>query len=436
MRHIHLIFLSLTIFYSCSTSVPTNKNIEFVRVENGKFMLGNSPYFYMGANYWYAANLGAPKTGNRKRLVRELDKLKTLGVRNFRIQIASEGGSEIKYGVNPSLQPQLGIFNEDIFRGIDFLLAELEERQMHVVLVLNNYWPWTGGMAKYLQWNGGGEIPYPSAAKPGSWGKYMKYTDVFYQDSASLKSFRNTIRKIIGRTNTITGRKYKDEPAIMAWQLANEPRGGSSVEQRMAFVNWIGETADFIKTIDTNHLVTTGSEGKVGHHKLMEDYEKANAFSSIDYLCVHMWPQNWGWFDPAHPTTTYTETIAKANNYIEEHLVIARKLKKPVVIEEFGLARDEAKFGNDAPSVWREKFYQWMFKRVYEMAAAGEPIAGTNFWGWSGEGRPRVAGAMWQTGDPLIGDPPHEAQGWYAVYDTDSAMMNIIRKNAKAINSL
>ena len=35
------------------------------------------------------------------------------------------------------------------------------------------------------------------------------------------------------------------------------------------------------------------------------------------------------------------------------------------------------------------------------------------------------------TGDPWTGDPPHENQGWYSVYDKDATTIRIIRDYAE-----
>jgi len=60
--------------------------------------------------------------------------------------------------------------------------------------------------------------------------------------------------------------------------------------------------------------------------------------------------------------------------------------------------------------------------------------AGVNFWAWGGEGRPRQSGCWWKIGDDFIGDPPHEQQGWYSVYDTDTSTHKIIAKYASLMN--
>jgi mannan endo-1,4-beta-mannosidase len=43
---------------------------------------------------------------------------------------------------------------------------------------------------------------------------------------------------------------------------------------------------------------------------------------------------------------------------------------------------------------------------------------------------------MWKLKDDFIGDPPHEAQGWYSVYDTDSTTIKIIKEYASKIGSI
>lgn len=35
--------------------------------------------------------------------------------------------------------------------------------------------------------------------------------------------FKKYVRSIVLRNNTLTGRLYRDEPAILAWDLVNEP---------------------------------------------------------------------------------------------------------------------------------------------------------------------------------------------------------------------
>ena len=44
----------------------------------------------------------------------------------------------------------------------------------------------------------------------------------------------------------------------MSWELCNEPRGMNYVKD---YLQWIDNSATYIKQLDNNHLVTVGSEG-------------------------------------------------------------------------------------------------------------------------------------------------------------------------------
>ncbi len=52
----------------------------------------------------------------------------------------------------------------------------------------------------------------------------------------------------------------------MAWELANEPRGFHN--NAAAFNTWLDDTVAHIKSLDPNHLVTTGCEGDTPYWQL------------------------------------------------------------------------------------------------------------------------------------------------------------------------
>jgi mannan endo-1,4-beta-mannosidase len=169
---------------------------------------------------------------------------------------------------------------------------------------------------------------------------------------------RDYIRMIVGRINSVNGRAYAEDPTIMSWQLANEPRPGPDDETGRAnlpaFYRWLDETAQYIKSLDTNHLVSSGSEGTVGTLKSEECYRAAYNVPSIDYLNFHVWPLNWGWFDPTRIAETYPSTVENVKAYIAMHLRLARELNKPITMEEFGLGRDQGDFRPGTPTTARD----------------------------------------------------------------------------------
>ena len=86
-----LMVLSIT-FLSCQPSAKKETPSEFIRVENGQFIKNGQPYYYVGANFWYGAILASEgEGGDRERLHKELDFLKSIGVDNLRILVGSDG---------------------------------------------------------------------------------------------------------------------------------------------------------------------------------------------------------------------------------------------------------------------------------------------------------------------------------------------------------
>ena len=406
---------------------------NFINVVEKQFFQNGKPYYFLGTNFWYGMNLGSRGSGgDRDRLLRELDHLNKIGVKNLRVMGSSEGPDTEPWRIRPALQVVPGDYNEEVLDGLDFLLAEMGKRDMVAIMCMNNFWPWSGGMAQYVSWQDDSEIPYPPICGEGDWQTYQEYTASFYSNENAVTDFFNHLRFTVLRENPYTGTLYRDDPTIMAWQLGNEPRG---INNREDFTQWIENTAKYIKSMDSNHLVTIGSEGATAHPSSGNDFFADHQSSYIDYTTIHVWVQNWGWFDP-YDEVSLSSAVEKATAYINQHEVLAEKLNKPVVLEEFGISRDDNDHAVTASVTLRDEYYSQIFTHILDKAAAGSPLAGLNFWAWGGAGRPREPQAIWYVGDDFTGDPPHEHQGWYSVYNTDLTTLEIIGRYTRKFNSL
>jgi mannan endo-1,4-beta-mannosidase len=427
MKKIYYILTIVILLMIAFPSEGKQRN-SFIKVENGNFIRNGKPYFYVGANYWYGAILGSPgNEGNRERLRKELDIMKANGIDNLRILAGAEGPDGEPRRVSPALQTAPGVYNKDLLEGLDYLLAEMAKRKMVAVLFLNNAWEWSGGFAQYVSWSQQKPIPYPEV-NGHTWGEFMTFSGSFHQCAECKDLFRDHIKYMIGRTNQITGKAYVDDPTIMSWELANEPRAFNNANKE-PFIKWVQETSAYIKSLDPNHLVTVGSEGKAGCENDMDLFEKIHAPKTVDYMTVHIWPYNWGWLKPDNMAGTIDKAIENTGKYIDDHLVIAHKLKKPLIFEEFGLPRDGFVFTPGSPVTFRDSYYEYSFGRVLESIQKKDLMVGVNFWAFSGTGRPNPAREknMWQSGDDYLGDPPQEAQGLNSVFDNDQTM-KIIKK--------
>ncbi|MBQ2878224.1 MAG: cellulase family glycosylhydrolase [Bacteroidaceae bacterium] len=425
-----LAFMVTILTTNCDQQPSNDTNNAFVTTDSTHFMRNGEPYYFIGTNLWYAPILGSTgEGGDRERLKKELDTLQQLGIDNLRILVGADAGSANANTVYPYLQPQPGVLNDTLLIGLDYTLAELEKRNMTAVLYLTNSWDWSGGYGFYLRECGYGDSP--NAGGDG-YGDYVNYASRFVQEQKALDMYYNHIQKIVSRKNSITGRDYKDEPSIMAWQICNEPRPFSP-QNLSKFANWLSKTARMIKRIDSNHLVSTGSEGLYGCESDEHACEFIHGDPNIDYLTIHIWPLNWGWASRTTPDSDIEKACQNATEYIQLHTKMSERIKKPLVIEEFGYCRRGNSSSLEADVQSRDKFYEFIFANITQSAAKNSVIAGCNFWGWAGAGRPDST--VWSRGDDFLCDPPHEPQGWYSVFDCDTTTLKLIKDNTNKLRN-
>jgi len=401
---------------------------SFITVQNRTLMNGTEPYHFMGTNFWYGMNLAVD---NAARLTHELDTLKSLGITNLRIMGSSQGPDSEPYRMVPALEiDDKFTFNETILDGLDLLLFEMKKRKMLAVVPLNDFWHWSGGFPQYVRWFCTDKpIPYPYQPNPNDtpWDTLVNYTKQFYTCQKAIDHYNEYYTRLATHKNKYTGIQYKDDDTIMAWQIANEPWPADLGD---TYTKWLNDTLTHIKTIDKNHIVSVGIEGLSSD----PNYEKNSMLKLVDYMTCHLWAQNWGWYDPKDPKT-FTKCKETARKYMEAHIDILTRVEKPFTLEEFGLARDLASY-DPLPNntKYKDEYYEMVFEIIYNLMKTGK-ASGVNFWAWAGNARPPRPGQFWKPGDPWLGDPPHEPQGWYSVYDTDSTV-EIIRKYAKLYNEV
>ena len=458
MKNTIKLLLSL-IISSCAameTSAQTTGNTAtkpFVTVRDGHFYLGDKEYRYVGANFWYGAILGSEgRGGNRERLHRELDHLKSIGVDNVRVLVGGDGRDGIPSHIAPKLQTEPGVYNDTLLAGLDYLMLEQEKRDMRAILYLNNAWEWSGGYGAYLDWVGF-ESDIPDYAKgdgstrhfsqtpvPGIDG-YREYTqhvsNFVLHEGAKAMADRHACF-IVSRKNRYTGVPYSQSPALMAWEIANEPRAFNGDElHKRKFVEWIDRQSRLIRAIDPNHLITTGSEGRHGCEQDMQLFRTIHTLPCIDYACIHIWPYNWGWLGrfeqnpdegkiipeskPDPMTEKVGDACAKSMAYIDEAYTVLQGSGRPIVLEEFGYPRDRFRFAPGSPTLGRDQYYRFLFGIIRDSGK----IAGCNFWGWGGSAD--VRHVVWERWDDYVGDPAQEEQGLNSVFATDSTTIGIIR---------
>ena len=426
-------FLLLTVLlFLLGACAPKPAEHSFIKVNaDGQFVRDGKPYYFVGTNFWYGAILGSEgEGGNRERLHKELDFLKSIGINNLRVLVGADGENGIKTRVEPSLQVAPGVYNDTILAGLDYFMNELRERDMTAVLYLNNSWEWSGGYSVYLQWSGHGDAVVPAV---DGWPASMEYVKQFPQSDSAKALFANHVNYIVSRTNRYNQIKYVDDPTIMSWQIGNEPRAFSD-ENKEPFARWMADVAAQIKSLDPNHMVSSGSEGSWGCEMDMNLFEKIHADPNINYLNIHIWPYNWSWVKADSLKELLPRAKENTKKYIDDHMVIARKYSKPIVLEEFGFPRDGFSFSKEAPTTARDEYYRYVFDLIRQDRESGGLFAGCNFWAWGGFAGQNPDHVFWEKGDDYTGDPAQEQQGLNSVFATDSTIEIIKAENRKLQN--
>ncbi len=182
---------------------------------------------------------------------------------------------------------------------LDFLVKEAAERKLKLILSFLDFWDYTGGAQQMRAW-------YKSSDK----------NTFFFKDERTKSDFRKLIRSVLLRKNSLTGLIYKEDPAIFAWELMNEP----NIERKSLLYDWVSEMSSFVKSIDPNHLVSSG-------HANVENRLSDITIPTIDFTTWHGYPKY------------YNQTPAQMTALIKDFCDIAARAQKPVLLEEFGYAR-------------------------------------------------------------------------------------------------
>jgi mannan endo-1,4-beta-mannosidase len=399
------------------------KSSDITYIKNGKFHQNGKTLLIKGCNYWYGGYLVSKNdTQSYQRLISELNFLQKQGINNLRVMVSSEGDSRYPYRISPSLRPSLNRFNTEMLYGFDVLLSELHQRNMTAVMVLGNNWEWSGGFGEYLHWheNQHGKPILPKTSN-WHWDSFSNYLAQFYSCDYCKTNYRETINRILHRQNSIDRIPYREHPAILSCELANEPRPMLRPNWD-SYVNWIQQTSAFIHSIDSNHLITIGQEGFISLFNDPLKFEEIHNLTHIDYATIHIWPKTWNWYNGDSKASVTDTTLEKTGRYIQQHAQICQKINKPLIIEEFGLHRDGNIFNPESSVHNRNTYYQFVLNYIKQ-----NKLAGFNFWGGIALSENVNENGFMTPGSAYSADPPQEEQGLYGVYKTDSSTWKIIR---------
>ncbi|PWA86089.1 Glycoside hydrolase, catalytic domain-containing protein [Artemisia annua] len=128
-------------------------------------------------------------------------------------------------GGDTPLQYSPGSYNEKMFKGLDFVVAEARRYKIKLILSLVNNYENLGGKEQYVNW-------------ARNQGQHLTSDDDFFTNPVTKGFYKNHVKTVLNRYNTVNGVMYKNDPTIMAWELMNEPRCTSDTSGR-TIQHWV-----------------------------------------------------------------------------------------------------------------------------------------------------------------------------------------------------
>ena len=288
---------------SKGTWTVKNDQDEFVGVMQNRLVLKASkkPYYFSLANqdYLFSTSVAMVDEVFSDAGAMGTNVIRTWGFCDGHYDDGQSGSPEFAF------QPQPGVYNETTFKRMDYIIKKARDNGMRLIIPLVNNWDTFGGMSKYVDWSVSASLH-----------------DQFYTDANCKYLYKNYVNYFLNRKNTLTGVIYKDDPTILVWELANEPRCPSDPSGD-TLTAWIVEMSRYIKSIDQNHMVATGEEGWYSADGT--DYARNIRLPDIDIGTFHILMDDMGFSE------------AQAMNWIRRHIDDAHILaNKPAYCGEIG----------------------------------------------------------------------------------------------------
>ncbi|KZV37339.1 mannan endo-1,4-beta-mannosidase 5-like [Dorcoceras hygrometricum] len=338
-----------------------NKNFGFVRTRGPHFILNGSPFVFNGFNSYWMMHL-ASDPSERYKVSEVFKEASAAGLTVCRTWAFSDGGDR-------PLQISPGIYDERVFQGLDFVISEARKYGIRLILSFVNNYDDFGGKKQYAAW-------------ARNAGQQINNDDDFYTHPLLKDYYKNHIKSVVTRLNTITNIAYRDDPIIMAWELMNEPRCQADYSGKT--INfWVQEMASFIKSLDRKHLVEIGMEGFYGDtmperkqvnpgYQVGTDFISNNLVPQVDFATIHAYPDVW------LSGKSENEQMGFMEKWMLSHFDDSRRiLKKPLIVAEFGKSDKDPGFSLNERDLYMANVYRdtYRFARL-----TGGTLSGCLVW--------------------------------------------------------
>jgi len=188
--------------------------------------------------------------------------------------------------------------------------------------------------------------------------------DDFYTNPVIIKAFKNYVSHVITR--------FIDNPTILGWELANDPRCSSTLPESKAcntttITSWVDDISSYVKSLDSGHLVTAGdggfycldckklfappspkkecsfcvTDGPTFDGSFGVDTEDITSVPCVDFGSFQFFPDQVQYY-PGQLTKFHINATVHGDQWVKQHADTAVALGKPEVLSAMGIVTEEA----------------------------------------------------------------------------------------------
>ncbi|KLO18856.1 glycoside hydrolase family 5 protein [Schizopora paradoxa] len=258
------------------TRTTRQSSSQFITVgADGQFMKNGEPFRFIGTNaYWL------PSLESDTDIQNTLHNIASKGIKVVRtwafndVTTIPENGTWFQLIANGTTSVNTG---PNGLQRLDAVVSAAEKEGISLIMSLTNNWnpqpltdgtplvPVSGNARRDVTVGTGNDLPRNTLSNDyGGMDAYVrefsvsKNHDEFYQNQSIINIFQNYTDQVVKR--------YLNSPAILAWELANDARCNSSIAATLTcntttVTSWHATVANHVKSVDPNHLVSSGVAG-------------------------------------------------------------------------------------------------------------------------------------------------------------------------------
>jgi mannan endo-1,4-beta-mannosidase len=336
------VVLLLSALPSFRAEAQTVHTEDFVERAGTKLTLRSAPFRYSGPNIeWLGLEGYGPHDPMGPRYPSHFeidDAFATAAEMGARVVRAQTMGDTV--GCALCVEPEQGKFNDAAFQASDYALVAAKRNGIRIIITLVGDCATCslGGIGQYLAW-GGKQNPQD-----------------FFTDPALIAAYEKHIGAVLNHVNGLTGVRYKDDPAILAWENCNmcgiiAVLMGGNPSALGPISDWVEAIGQHIKRQDSHHLYLDTSG-------IFRAYPKVLDNKTTDLITFEYYPH----WDALLGTGEHTTaaTFGRDAAAVTSH-------GKAYIVNEFGWDRTNWKTQHD-------------LQNVLDALAKDRSVSGDGFW--------------------------------------------------------